>query len=82
MLFKTVRSSTLDLLVVLSALVRQPFELMEKIPCKIPILKIIFLVAITSARGVEGNIQILENRIIRRPDSAFLLKAVSKLNCS
>lgn len=75
-----------NLSLVLEALTKPPFEPIEDIPIKFLSLKTAFLVAITTARRI-GEISalvisppyttILDDRIILRPDPAFVPKVVS-----
>lgn len=80
-----------DLSLVLSALTSPPFEPIDEVPLKLLTLKAAFLVAITTARRVgeisalvinQPYMQILEDRIILKPDPAFLPKVVSSFHKS
>lgn len=84
-----VTTSPWDLSLVLAALTKSPFEPIENISIKFLTLKAAFLVAITTVRRI-GEIsalvtnhpytQILDDRIILKPDPAFLLKVVSSFH--
>lgn len=80
-----------DLTLVLQCLTKPPFEPIGEIPIKLLTYKTILLVAITSARRI-GELQalsskspymsILDDRIVIRPDPAFLPKVVSEFHRS
>lgn len=84
-----IRTPPWDLSLVLAELTKPPFEPLKDAPIKFLTLKTAFLVAITSARRI-GELsalvtsppytRILEDRIILRPDPAFLPKVVSSFH--
>lgn len=78
-----------DLSLVLSALTKPPFEPVSEVSVKLLTLKAAFLVAITTARRIgeisalvinQPYMQILDDRIILKPDPAFLPKVVSSFH--
>ena len=78
-----------DLNLVLSVLQKQPFEPLAHIPLVLLTRKVIFLVAITSARRVselaalsckEPYLIFHKDRVVLRPHPAFLPKVVSKFH--
>ncbi|XP_069596830.1 uncharacterized protein [Ranitomeya imitator] len=85
------RSMPWDLNLVLSALTKEPFEPLHSASLKLLSLKTAFLVAITSARRV-GDIQalsrlspyteFLQDRVVLRPDPAYLPKVASEFHRS
>ncbi|XP_077120915.1 uncharacterized protein LOC143775974 [Ranitomeya variabilis] len=85
------RSVPWDLNLVLSALTREPFEPLHSASIKLLSLKTAFLVAITSARRV-GDIQalsrlspyteFLQDRVVLKPDPAYLPKVASHFHRS
>ncbi|XP_072003573.1 uncharacterized protein [Engystomops pustulosus] len=80
-----------DLTLVLNYLIRDPFEPLESCSLKWLTIKVVFLVAITSARRV-GEIsslscrapflKILDDRVVLMTDPAFLPKVVSRFHRS
>lgn len=74
-----------DLSLVLNAFTNPPFEPIHEVSTRFLTLKAVFLVAITSARRVDEisalvhtppYTQILDDRVILKPDPAFLPKVV------